>query len=173
MQKYSYQPQNNVVVLQDVLKVSDIEADNAVIEEHCFDMPKDDKKQFIYLTFKRNCTIIDVTGRIHGTKKNLHDCRITAIAAIGSSDFVVTGDEKGLCTVFYFSLIQLMLAPDYDFELNLVKMWGFRWAFLASFQAHSAKVTHLLEHPGGGAVISISRDLTMFAWSAEEKKKVN
>lgn len=96
-QKYSYQPQNNVVVLQDVLKVSDIEADNAVIEGHCFDMPRDDKKQWIYLIFKKNCTIIDVTGRIHGTKKNLHDCRITAIAALGSSDYVITGDEKGLC----------------------------------------------------------------------------
>ena len=43
---------------------------------------------------------------------------------------------------------------------------------MASFQAHSAKVTHLLEHPAGGAVISVSRDLTMFAWSVEGKKKV-
>jgi len=97
VQKYSYQPANNVISLQDVLKISDIEADNSVIEQYCFDKPQDDKKQWIYLTFKRHCTIIDVTGRIHGTKKNLHDDRITAIVASGSSEIVVTGDEKGLC----------------------------------------------------------------------------
>ncbi|CAG7662430.1 unnamed protein product [Allacma fusca] len=147
--KYSYQPTNNVISLQDVLKMSDIEADNSVIEEYCFDRPQDDKKQWIYLTFKRNCTIIDVTGRIHGTKRNLHDHKITAIVAIGSSEYVVTGDEKGL-----------------------LKMWGSRWSYITNFQAHSAKITHLLEHPGGHAIISISRDQTLFAWSFDTKKKL-
>ena len=108
-----------MVVLQDVLKMSDIEADNAVIEGHCFDMPRDDKKQWIYLIFKKNCTIIDVTGRIHGTKKNLHDCRITAIAALGSSDYVITGDEKGLCMPLFecsnkFSIQQIDLFLNFS-----------------------------------------------------------
>lgn len=96
-QKYTYNPASNILSLQDSLKMSDIEADGAEIEEVAFDQPVDDKKQWIYLSFKQHVSIIDVTGRVHGTKKHLHKHRITAIVAYGSSEFVVTGDEKGLC----------------------------------------------------------------------------
>ena len=97
MKRYSYNPTSNGVALHDCLKLSDIEAEEGKIEQTCFDNPPDDRKQWIYCTFDAHCTIIDVTGRIHGTKRNLHDHRITAIMASGSSDFVVTGDEKGKC----------------------------------------------------------------------------
>jgi hypothetical protein len=101
-QRYCFNPTGSIITLQDSLKISDIEADGAEIEQVCFDQQLDnDKKQWIYLTSKRNVTIIDVAGRVHGTKKNLHKHRITAIVAYGSSDFVVTGDEKGTRTKEY------------------------------------------------------------------------
>jgi len=39
-----------------------------------------------------------ISGRVHGTKRSLHPRgrKITAITAIGASDFVLTGDSKGL-----------------------------------------------------------------------------
>jgi len=85
------------MTLLECLKLSDIEAENAEVEQICFDRPTDEKKQWMYFTFKQHCTVIDVTGRIHGTKRNLHPHRITAIGASGASEFVVTGDERGLC----------------------------------------------------------------------------
>jgi len=77
--------------------MSDIEADKSAIDQICFDQPMDDKKQWIYMTFKQHASIIDVTGRVHGTKRNLHQHKISAIVAYGPSEFVITGDEKGLC----------------------------------------------------------------------------
>lgn len=101
------------------------------------------------MTFKQHCTIIDATGRSHGTKKNLHRLTITAIVATGPSEFVVTGDSVGL-----------------------LKMWGPRWAFLTEIRPHTAMCTHLIEHPNGRAVVSVSSDQSIFAWSLDSKRKL-
>lgn len=130
----------------------DIKADDAVIEQTCFDEAEggqNDKKQWMYLTFRQHCTIIDAQGRSHGTKKNLHRSTITAILAIGSSEFVITGDASGL-----------------------LKMWGSRWAFLTEIRPHSALCTHLIEHPNGRAIVSFSSDQSIFAYSLDTMKKL-
>lgn len=101
------------------------------------------------MTFKQHCTIIDSTGRSHGTKKNLHRSPITAIVVSGPSEFVVTGDSVGL-----------------------LKMWGLRWAFLMEIRPHTAICTHLIEHPNGRAVVSFSADQSIFAWSLDSRKKL-
>ncbi|ODN00596.1 hypothetical protein Ocin01_06074 [Orchesella cincta] len=128
LNKYSYSPSGNTVTLQECLKIADIEAEEAVIEHICFDEPMDDKKQWIYMAFKQHCTIIDATGRTHGTKRNLHRLPITAMVVVGPSEFIVTGDSIGL-----------------------IKMWGFRWTFITEIRPHTQICTHLLEHPNGRA----------------------
>jgi WD40 repeat protein len=36
----------------------------------------------------------------------------------------------------------------------------------------TARITHLIEHPNGGAVLSFSADQTIFAWSLDSKLKL-
>lgn len=54
----------------------------------------------------------------------------------------------------------------------LVKLWGSRWQFLTEIHPHTVAVSHLIEHPGGRACISFSRDQLIFAWSFDSQKKV-
>lgn len=134
------------------MKIADIEAEQGVIEQVCFDSTEGaqkDKAQWLYLTFKQHCTIIDASGRSHGTKKNLHKHPITAIVAIGASEFVITGDFSGL-----------------------VKMWGPRWTIMMEFRPHASLVSHLIEHPIGRAVVSFSTDQSIFAWSLDTLRKL-
>ncbi|OXA63892.1 Guanine nucleotide-binding protein subunit beta-2-like 1 [Folsomia candida] len=51
-------------------------------------------------------------------------------------------------------------------------MWGTRWALITEIHPQTAKITHLIEHPNGRAVLSFSADQTIFAWSLDSKLKV-
>lgn len=57
-------------------------------------------------------------------------------------------------------------------KYNQVKMWGPRWALITEIHPQSAKITHLINHPNGRAVLSFSADQTIFAWSLDSKLKV-